>query len=147
MALVADPGTVKHRRHQKGVTMGRMNKQEAARRDGFEYFVNLYLKQDLRIPSIDEEINTRKLTGRPIGIADESENKYRIALKVNCVQICVMNAAWVLHDKFGFNREQIQSFADEFGKIMGQYVAEDYVSWQDIHDALKEETGIDFNFE
>jgi hypothetical protein len=127
--------------------MGRMNRDEQNRRDGFEYFASIYMSQDIRIPEIDAEIASRKLTGKPIGLLKSAEAEYRKSIQVNCIQLCVINSAWVLHDKFGYGEKRIRKFVDAFMKMMGEYIAGDYVSWDDIRQALLKEVGIYFEFE
>ena len=122
--------------------MAKINKFEQARIDGFEYFVRLYQKQDIRIPEIDEEIKRRNLTGKPIGLDKDMEQEYCknvFRLAVDTTTILVQE---VLHIKYGFGRKRLNQFKEWFNSE-ADCVTSDSVTWGDIRKALEEETGIE----
>lgn len=121
--------------------MGKISKEEQARRDGFEYFVRLYRQQSVRIPEIDEEIARRNLTGKPIGIDKKTEQEYCQGVRMNTLDTVLIMVEWVLHEKLGFGRIRLNRFKAWFNDAADS-LDRDYISWGDIRKALEEETGI-----
>ena len=122
--------------------MARLSKEEQARRDGFDYFVRIYKKQKIRIPEIDEEIKKRGLVGKPIGLDKTAERDFVNRLRYNCLDTITIMALYVLHDKFGFGYTRLKRFQENFN-LTAESLTEDYVSWGDIREVLKKETGIE----
>ena len=124
----------------------KISKEERARRDGFDYFVSLYQRYGVeagkRIPEIDEEIERRALTGKPIGVDRQMEKEFANRVQYNCLDTIMVMSMFVLHDKFGFGTKRLERFQDEFTEA-GDALVKDYISWGDIRKVLQDETGIE----
>lgn len=126
--------------------MGKISKEEQARRDGFEYFVRLYKNQDVRIPEIDEEIERRKLTGKPIGLDKKSEIDFVANIQKYILQVCIVIYTWILHNKLEFGEKRLIR-AIEWYWDMAELLTGDYLTYKDIAETLREETGVEMNFD
>lgn len=126
--------------------MGKISKEEQARRDGFEYFAMLYKSQEVRIPIIDEELKRRAITGKPIGISKGAELALCAGIRKNTLQASLIIAIWTLHNKFGFGEIRIDRFMNEYFKT-SELIGDDYITFSDIQTALNEETGIEVEME
>lgn len=51
---------------------------------------------------------------------------------------------WLLHDKYGFGKKRLGQFAEEIYNFCNGYVAEGYLSVEDMAQTLDEECGIHF---
>ena len=121
--------------------MARLNKIEQARRDGFDYFVNLYKRQAVRIPELDEEIKRRGLTGKPVGVDKQAELDFCAGIRLNTLETVLILTEFVLHDKFGFGRERLNRFKEYFNNA-ADAMDRDYISWGDVRAVLERETGV-----
>lgn len=126
--------------------MGKISKEEQARRDGFEYFVRLYRSQKIRIPEIDEEIRRRGLTGKPIGLDKKSEMEYVEMIQKQTLQVAIVIYVWILHNKLEWGEKRLLRAMQWFWD-MADLLTEDYLSYQDIAETLKAETGIQMEFD
>ncbi len=126
--------------------MGKISKEEQARRDGFEYFVRLYRSQKIRIPEIDEEIRRRCLTGKPIGLDKKSEMEYVGMIQKQTLQVAIVIYVWILHNKLEWGEKRLLRAMQWFWD-MADLLTEDYLSYQDIAETLKNETGIQMEFD
>jgi len=126
--------------------MARLSKEEQARRDGMDYFVRLYRSQDVRIPEIDEEIARRNLTGKPIGLDKKSEMEYVEMIQKQTLQVAIVLYVWILHNKLEWGEKRLLRAMQWFWD-MADLLTEDYLSYQDIAETLKAETGIQMEFD
>ena len=122
--------------------MGKISKEEQARRDGFEYFVRLYRQQSIRIPEIDEEIKRRNIKGVPIGLDKKTEEEYCASIRQNTLDTVLIMSEWVLHNKMGFGRIRLNRFKEWFNEA-AEFLADDWYSRGDLRKTLEEETGIE----
>ena len=120
--------------------MGKLSKYEQSRRDGFEYFVKLYHSQPVRIQEIDEEIESRQLTGRPVGIDRQTENAFFRQVREKVLETVLTLSAWILYDKFDYTEEQLSAFKAAFNDDTS-CLLDDYLSFSDIKDTLESEIG------
>lgn len=122
--------------------MGKISKEEQARRDGFDYFVRLYRQQSIRIPEIEEEIQRRNIKGVPIGLDKKTEEEYCASIRQNTLDTVLIMSEWVLHNKMGFGRIRLNRFKEWFNEA-AEFLADDWYSWGDLRKTLEEETGIE----
>ncbi len=126
--------------------MSKINKEERLRRDGFEYFVSIYLDQSIRIPEIDEEIRRRKLTNKPIGLNKKAELEYINSVKEDILRVTLIMYIWILHNKLNFGEKRLTKAIEWFWE-MADYFTGDYISYKDICETLKLETGLNIEFD
>lgn len=126
--------------------MARLSKEEQARRDGFDYFVRLYRSQKIRIPEIDEEIRRRGLIGKPIGLDKQAELEYVGMIQKQTLQVAIVIYVWILHNKLECGEKRLLRAMQWFWD-MADLLTEDYLSYQDIAETLKAETGIQMEFD
>lgn len=122
--------------------MGKISKEEQARRDGFDYFVRLYRQQSIRIQEIEEEIQRRNIKGVPIGLDKKTEEEYCASIRQNTLDTVLIMSEWVLHNKMGFGRIRLNRFKEWFNEA-AEFLVGDYYSWGDLRKTLEEETGIE----
>ena len=122
--------------------MAKINKYEQARIDGFNYFVSIYNKQNIRIPEIDDEIKRRQIAGKPIGLDKQTELEYCKGIQSNLLETVLILVEWVLHTKCGFGKDRLNRFKNWFNDAAYSIDAE-YITWGDIRATLMKETGIE----
>ena len=122
--------------------MAKISKVEQARIDGFDYFVRLYQKQDIRIPEIDDEIERRRVTGKPIGVDKQTELEYCKHVRMEILETVLILTEWVLHSKLGYGKKRLEQFKNWFNDEADS-IDRDYITWGDIRAALKKEIGVE----
>lgn len=126
--------------------MGKISKEEQARRDGFDYFVRLYRSQEVRIPELDEEIERRNLTGKPIGMDKKTEKEFTLKVQEYVQQAMITLFIWVLHNKMEFGEKRILRVLDWIWD-MTDLVNGDWVELKDLTETLSKETGVELHFD
>ena len=67
------------------------------------------------------------------------------------ISTTALMACWALHNTYGFGSKRLKTVLNEFDKVCGVMLAENNdksdkqpLCWEDIAEALKDETGMDF---
>ena len=121
--------------------MGKFSKEELARREGMSYA--LRVAKEKGINGLEEELRFRNALNMPIGISRKDCDECVNRIKDNTIDTVTIMAAMVLRDEFGFGRERIQRFTDRFN-FKTDCLLEDYTTWQEQIQILKEETGLEY---
>lgn len=120
--------------------MSKLDKYMQGRTEGMEFA--LRLAKDKGIEELEKEVRFRNRTGVSLNltrqeIASGSEN-----IKNMTFDTMLAMSMMVLRDEFDFGKIRLQRFKDRFAEKAAS-LADDYCTWLDIIDTLKEETGID----
>lgn len=122
--------------------MARMNKEEQARREGMAYA--LRIAKEKGIDALEEDLKMRNTIGLPVGVDRKALNQFTENVKFNTVDTMVILMAVTLHDEFGFGEKRVQRAIDRF-MFKANCLDEDYTTWQEQIEILKEELGIELS--
>ena len=96
------------------------------------------------IEAAEKELERRGAEFIPMEINNEALKEFEERVKNHTIDtICLLSAA-TLRDEFGFGKERLKRFVERFNE-KSDCICEDYVTWNDIIEQMKEETWIDFN--
>ena len=121
--------------------MARISKEERLRQEGMAQAYRI--AQTRGIDGLKKEIEIRKLTGIPVGISPSALEESVRRIKENTIDTVNILTAMTLHDEFGFGAARIERFRKRFD-FKTECLMEDYVTWLEMIDALKKETGLEY---
>ena len=122
--------------------MARIDKLERARQEGMSYALEVAKKKG--IEGLEEELRMRGITGIPIGVSRSAVDKAVENIKNQTLDTVNILTAMTLHDEFGFGAARIERFRKRFD-FKTECLMEDYVTWLEMIDALKKETGLELS--
>lgn len=122
--------------------MARIDKEEQARREGMAYA--LRIAKEKGIDALEEDLKMRNAIGLPVGVDRKALNQFTENVKFNTVDTMVILMAVTLHDEFGFGEKRVQRAIDRF-MFKANCLDEDYTTWQEQIEILKEELGIELS--
>ena len=122
--------------------MARIDKEEQARREGMAYA--LRIAKEKGIDALEEDLKMRNAIGLPVGVDRKALNQFTENVKFNTVDTMVILMAVTLHDEFGFGEKRVQRAIDRF-MFKAYCLDEDYTTWQEQIEILKEELGIELS--
>ena len=122
--------------------MARIDKEEQARREGMAYA--LRIAKEKGIDALEEDLKMRNAIGLPVGVDRKALNQFTENVKFNTVYTMVILMAVTLHDEFGFGEKRVQRAIDRF-MFKANCLDEDYTTWQEQIEILKEELGIELS--
>ena len=117
------------------------SKEELARREGMSYALK-YVKEN-GIEALENELKRRGAYNIPIRISDKDLKVFTDNAKMMLLDTVLILASMTLHDEFGFGKERLQRFIKRFN-FKAECIGEDYTTWQDQIDILKEECGLEY---
>lgn len=121
--------------------MARIDKLERARQEGMSYALEVARKKG--IEGLEEELRMRGVTGIPIGVSRSAVDKVIENIKNQTLDTVNILTAMTLHDEFGFGASRIERFRKRFD-FKAECLMEKYVTWLEMINTLKEETGVTF---
>lgn len=96
------------------------------------------------IEAAENELKRRGAAFVPMEIKKDELEDFERRVKERTVDtICLMSAV-TLRDEFGFGKDRLNRFVERF-KNKTECLGDDYITWADMIEQMKEETGIDFN--
>lgn len=113
--------------------------EEKARREGMSYA--LRIAKEKGIEELEKDLNMRKVVDLPIPVSKKALEECIDNIKNNTVDTFVILMIATLHDEFGFGGKRIQRAIDRFN-FKAECLAEDYCSWDDYIQTIKDELGI-----
>jgi len=119
--------------------MAKLDKEEQARRDGMAYA--LKIAQERGIEGLEEEIKFRNATFLPIAVPRAACDEAIEKIKNNTIDTIMVLSAVTLRDEFEFGQKRLNRFIERF-TLKTECLCEDYVTWDDLMQQLKEECGI-----
>ena len=117
------------------------SKEELARREGMSYALR-YAKKN-GIEALEKELKMRGAYDIPIRISDKDLKAFTDNAKMMLLDTVLILASMTLHDEFGFGHDRLQRFVKRFN-FKAECIGDDYTSWQDQIDILKEECGLEY---
>lgn len=120
--------------------MGKITDLEQARRDGMSYAYKIVAEKG--IAGLEQELRFRGYTKAPIGVDMKYVDKFVDNVKKAMLSSVLVMSVMVLRDEFGFGRKRLGRFIERFN-FKSDCIYEDYASWMDFVDTIKEETGLD----
>ena len=119
--------------------MGKLNKEEQARRDGMQFALRVV--EQGGVEALRRECQIRNVANVPVGIKEKELNEFVYNVKLNTMDCMLIMSLAVLVDEFDFNEEQCQQFKQRF-ELKADCICEDYASWDDIKAQLKEDVNM-----
>lgn len=117
------------------------SKEEQARREGMSYALR-YAKEH-GLEALEQDLKKRGAYNIPIRISDKELKEFTDNAKMMLLDTVLILSSMTLHDEFGFGKERLSRFIERFNQ-KAECIGEDYTSWQDQIDILKEDCGIEF---
>ena len=121
--------------------MASKNKEENLRREGMAYA--LKIAKEKGIDGLAEECRFRGATQIPLSVSRTTCDEVINRIKMNTIDTITILAAVTLHDEFEFGQKRIDRFVKRFN-LKAECIMEDYASWEDNIEILKEECGLEF---
>jgi hypothetical protein len=121
--------------------MARISKEERLRLEGMAQAYRI--AQTKGMEGLKQDIEMRKATGIPVGVSPSAIDESIRRIKENTVDTVRILAAMTLRDEFGFGKTRLDRFVQRFN-LKTECLQEEYVTWEDMTKALKEELGITF---
>lgn len=101
------------------------------------------MMQEKGIDAAVKELEWRGVTKCPITMLDKTEIiRFQNEVKLTCSQTFCAMSCITLRDEFGFGEKRIRQFIQRFN-LKTECLEEDYATWQDYLDILKDELGIE----
>ena len=113
--------------------------EEKARREGMSYA--LKIAREKGIEELEKDLKMRKVVDLPIPVSKKALEECINNIKNNTVDTFVILMIATLHDEFGFGEKRIQRAIDRFN-FKAECLAEDYCSWDDYIQTIKDELGL-----
>lgn len=116
--------------------MGKVNKEEQARRDGMQFA--LRVAESGGIEALRRECQIRGVQNVPVGIKEKELNEFAYNVKLNTLDCLTIMGIAVLIDEFDFTEEQCSRFKQRFN-LKADCICGDYASWEDIKAQIEED--------
>ena len=113
--------------------------EEKPRREGMSYA--LKIAREKGIEELEKDLKMRKVVDLPIPVSKKALEECINNIKNNTVDTFVILMIATLHDEFGFGEKRIQRAIDRFN-FKAECLAEDYCSWDDYIQTIKDELGL-----
>lgn len=120
--------------------MGKIEEMMRGRTEGMEFA--LRLAKDKGIEELEKEVRFRARTGISLNVTRKELNVASEKIKDMTVDTFAIMSLAVLHDEFGFGGKRLRRFWERF-LLKADCLTDDYCTWMDIAETLKEETGLD----
>lgn len=120
--------------------MSKLDKYMQGRTEGMEFA--LRLAKDKGIEELEKEVKFRNRTGISLNLTRQELAAGSQNIKNMTFDTMLAMSLMVLRDEFDFGKKRLERFKDRFTQ-KATSLADDYCTWLDIIDTIKEETGID----
>ena len=117
--------------------MGKLSREEQARRDGMMYAFKI--AKEKGVEGLAEEIKMRNIFDCPIRVSREDLRKCDTRL----TKFILIEALVTLRDEFDFGKKRAKQFVDRFEDKCA-LIVEDYTSWSEQAEICMEELGMTF---
>lgn len=119
--------------------MSSLSKEELARFSGAEWLLRLV--KDKGLEEAERELTQRNVRGIPLKVIKSDLDRMYERERTNLTMCMILISAAVLHDEFEFDVDNLNKFIHRFN-LKSECICKDYVSWKDLQQIIKEETGI-----
>lgn len=110
------------------------------RTDGMEYALRIVEKEG--IEALRKEVRARNWSGISMRVTQKEVDEASMAIKHRCLDTLTIVGVLTLHDEFGFGFSRIQRYLNRF-TTKAECLLENYATWQDYQNIIKDELGID----
>lgn len=117
-------------------------KEERLRQEGISYCLR-FLK-DHTVDELREDAKRRGIYEIPVGISQGDLKDLERRVTQNVLDIVLIMSLSVLRDEFDFGRKRQDRFKLRFN-LKTECLNDGLVTWEDMRDALKDESGIDIS--
>lgn len=121
--------------------MAKINKEEAARREGMSYALRIAKEQG--IDALEEDLKMRNAIGLPINVPKKALDECTDKIKMCLIDTMKLLVAITLHDQFGYGKKRLQEFNERFN-FKAECIDEGYCTWEDNIKALREECNMKY---
>lgn len=121
--------------------MARLSKEEIARFEGMNYALELVEKHGYE--AARKELTECGLMGRPLGVKKTDADAFVNTAKESILKTVTLLSAVTLRDEFDFGTVRLNRFIERFNEKTECLLC-NVVSWSEMAETMKEETGIDF---
>ena len=122
--------------------MGKISKEEQARLQGMSYA--LRVAKEKGIDGLESDLRMRNIVGLPVPVSRKAMDECIVNIKNNVVDTFIILLAATLHDEFGFGEKRVQRAINRFN-LKAECLADDYCTWDDQIQIVKEELGIELS--
>lgn len=120
--------------------MSKLDQYMQGRTEGMEFA--LRLAKDKGIEELEKEVRFRNRTGVSLNLTRQELAAGSQNIKNMTFDTMLAMSLMVLRDEFDFGKKRLERFKDRFTQ-KATSLTDDYCTWLDIIDTIKEETGID----
>lgn len=120
--------------------MSKLDQYTRGRTEGMEFA--LRLAKDKGIEELEKEVRFRNRTGISLNLTRQELAAGSQNIKNMTFDTMLAMSLMVLRDEFDFGKKRLERFKDRFTQ-KATSLADDYCTWLDIIDTIKDETGID----
>lgn len=120
--------------------MAKVDGYMAGREDGLQ--LALSIVRERGIEGLEEEIRFRNITGIHTMLAKKDLDKATRKIKEMTMDTFVILSVATVRDEFGYGAKRLKRFLDRM-ELKAECLMDDMVSWQELIDSIKEETGIE----
>lgn len=117
------------------------SKEELARREGMSYALR-YAKAN-GLEALENDLKRRGAYNIPVRISDKDLKEFTNNAKMMLLDTVLILASMTLHDEFGFGKSRLERFIKRFN-FKAECIGEDYTTWQEQIDILKDECGLEY---
>lgn len=114
--------------------------EEKARREGMAYA--LRIAKEKGIDGLEDDLKMRNAINLPIPVSKKALEECSINIKNNILDTIMILMVATLHDEFGFGEKRVQRAIDRLN-YKAECIGEDYCTWDDQIQTIKEELNID----
>lgn len=120
--------------------MAKVDGYMAGREDGLQ--LALSIVKERGIEGLEEEIRFRNITGIHTMLAKKDLDKATRKIKEMTMDTFAILSVATVRDEFGYGAKRIKRFLDRM-ELKAECLMDDMVSWQELIESIKEETGIE----
>lgn len=121
-----------------------LNKIDLARLQGMAYALRVI--KESGVEEFEKELKLRAASGIAIPIKAEEINRNYKKIVNMVLSLTLTASCVVLLDEFDFKHEDLERFRDHYER-KSACIGENYATWQDFIDILREEAGIFISLE
>lgn len=122
--------------------MSGLRKEEIAKREGMAYALRVAKQHG--VEGLEKDLKMRNCHNIPVGVSKKQLADFSHTVKTKMVHYMIILIAVTLHDEFGFGQKRVQKAIDRF-MLKCACLDEDYTTWEEQIQILKEELGIELN--
>lgn len=118
----------------------KMSDYMAGRDDGLLLALKI-VKED-GVEALEKEIHFRNFTGIHTALAKKELDQASVKIKEMTIDTITVLSAATLRDEFEFGKKRISRFINRLN-LKAECLMDDYVTWQEIIDDLREDIGLE----